>query len=83
MFPVWPLLVYFFTTGLGADFQALISPGGVVGIDQAGKCKIKTDASSYLFIFLPPMQICGHYTYCRQILFYCSFLMSLFFVLRP
>lgn len=38
MFPVWPLLVYFFTTGLGDDFQALISPSGVAGIDQAGKC---------------------------------------------
>lgn len=38
MLPVWPLLVYFFISGLGADFQALISPSGVAGIDQAGKC---------------------------------------------
>lgn len=54
MLLIWPVLVYFFTAAIfstqGADFQALIFPSGVAGIDQAGKWAwmIKTDQLFFL-----------------------------------
>lgn len=59
MSPLWPLLVYVFTTGLGADFQALISAGGATGIDQAGKCT-KLMRSKLILAFLDICLICSY-----------------------
>lgn len=55
MFPAWPLLVYFFITGLGADFQALISSSGLAGIDQAGKSthRMRSKLFGFFYLLLP------------------------------